>query len=317
MASELKKSLTLGALFCFLSMLWGGSFVAIKHTIGVIDSYWAAFLRLLIASLALVVIYSFLGKQFFVPRAYRMRIWLTGVLSIGIPFALLFWGEKSVSAGTAGMINGSVPLWTSLLIFFFMGADEKQDLHFKSVIGLSLGFIGVCAIFYPLVQSTSGESLWGGLAILGMSLCYAFGNIFNRSFLKKNDISISASVFQQHLSSTFFLLIAASVLGSPFVDLAQKLNWSVFYSLLYLGIGSTALALIIYFYLLRQMGSMKTSAVAYLIPVFAIFFDALIFGSFPTLIALIGIGLVLLGVFFIRSQSKAAVNKISPHGNKG
>ena len=105
----------LGWLFILLFLIWGCSFVAIKFALMGFPPFLAAALRMLVSIGGLSLFYLLLGKKFRVPREMIVRVWVAGLFMIGFPFALLFWGEQYISAGLAGIINGTVPVW----IFIF------------------------------------------------------------------------------------------------------------------------------------------------------------------------------------------------------
>lgn len=293
-------------LFVLLAAFWGGSFVAIKIALKSIEPSFAASLRLLVAFVALYFVFLLQKKKLSLSKAFRGRVWMLGVLSIALPFGLLFWGEQSVAPGIAGILNGSVPIWTSLILFFFIRTQDKEDIHLKSVFGIVLGFAGILLVFFPILQKSLEAELLGALAIVAMAVCYALGNILNRIILTNGKgISVSAAVFHQHLASVISLFIFSYiVVGSP--DWAGFLkDRDAVYAIIYLGVCSTALALSIYFYLLKEWGSVKVSSVAYLIPVFAILFDWMIFSNTPGLYGFLGISLIFIGVFFIRTSRSA------------
>jgi drug/metabolite transporter (DMT)-like permease len=291
--------------FVLLGFFWGGSFIAIKETVTTLPSWFSAALRLWVATAAIYLMFRFAMKQkLSLPKGTHLRIWISGLVTLGIPFAFLFWGERYVSAGIAGMINGSVPLFTALILclpFRFVGSRRSIDA--KTVFGLGLGFVGVASIFAPLVEAPNSMAVWGAFACIAMSICYALGNILNqRNFSELTDLNLYASVFHQHLASLIFLSLGSLWFdGLPRFDVLFD-SPRLILGILYLGIFSTALALSLYFFLIKRWGSVRTSAVAYIIPVFTLLLDALIFKNIPSTAGLIGIILILAGIFFIRSE---------------
>lgn len=306
-------------LFISLALFWAGSFVAIKEAVQYLSPTYSACFRLFFATMS-VGIYLIVNRfEFSLPKKDLIPVWLLGILAIGLPFSLLFWGEQRISAGIAGMINGSVPIWTAGFMLLFAHREDRHDIHFKSIVGLVIGFFGIILVFYPLAQA-SKDSLLGGLAVVGMALCYALSNVLNKKFLKDIDARRRQSiVFHQHLASFFFLLILAIALEpTPSVSTFIQ-HPRVLMALIYLGVVSTALALSIYYYLLQNMGSLKTSSIAYLIPAFAIVLDFLFFGTVPAVLSLVGILFVFLGVFYVRTSKStlsAGSNQINSKSHK-
>src|SRR4051812_3829434 len=90
-------------LFCLLGLLWGGSFVGIKFVIEDLPPFFGAGIRLAIAVTFLGGFLLWSKDTFKIPQGMHLRVWATGVLSLGLPFALLFWGEQRTSAGIGGI----------------------------------------------------------------------------------------------------------------------------------------------------------------------------------------------------------------------
>src|SRR5258706_10259649 len=77
-------------------------------------------LRVGLALVILTAIFKFEGRSLRVPSRLRWRMWLTGIFSQGLPFSLLFWGERRISAGLAGVLNGPVPPLAVLIGLFLI-----------------------------------------------------------------------------------------------------------------------------------------------------------------------------------------------------
>lgn len=287
--------------FILIAALWGGSFVAIKDVVDVLDPWIAVLLRLVIASLGLTAFLAIRRTRFVLPMKNMLSIWAIGCVSIALPFALLFWGEQSISAGLAGILNGTVPIWTSVLMFFILDAQDEKHLSFRKLFGLVLGFGGLVVIFQPLLLAGKSSSIWGGAAVLAMALCYAIGNVLNRRYMRLYpELPVRTAIYHQHLASTAVLAFTAVLFGDwshSGVLFEKPVLWV---NLSYLGLLSTAFALLVYLHLIKTWGSLRSSAVAYLIPVFAIIFEFLFLGEKPQPSALVGAAFILLGIFCLR-----------------
>lgn len=291
-----------GLLFALLSLFWGGSFIAIKVVVHEIPPVGGAALRVLVGLAVLFAILKGMGKKTAVPFESRWRLWVTGLFSQGFPFALLFWGERSISAGLAGLINGTVPLWT-----FLLGALLNREPAAKSPgawAGVGLGFLGTAFIFGPTLAAPGPGELGGAAACLGMALCYAVGSILARSLLVGDKaVDLYAGVLHQQVAATAFLAGLAAATGSLPADLSPSpAAWG---AVLYLGAASTALAFLIFFRLIRDWGSLKASAVTYVMPVVTLALDQLFFGRWPRLTEALGAGVVLAGVLLLHRQRRS------------
>lgn len=291
-------------LFSLLALFWGGSFIAIKVVVHEIPPFGGAALRVMVGLAGLFAILKAMKKPTAVPWDSRWRLWLTGLFSQGFPFALLFWGERSISAGLAGLINGTVPLWT-----FTLGAALASEPAAKSPRawgGVALGFAGTALIFWPTLVAPGPGELGGVAACLGMALCYAIGSLIARTVLVGDKaVDVYAGVLHQQVAATAFLAILAAATGSLPVGLSPTpAAWG---SILYLGLASTAVAFLIFFRLIRDWGSLRASAVTYVMPVVTLILDQLFFGHWPKPTEAAGAAIVLAGVILLHFQkSKAA-----------
>ena len=292
-------------LFALLAAFWGGSFVAIKFAVQVFPSTFSAMLRVGLALAVLAALFLYQKRDLRVSFPTLRRMWLAGLFAQGLPFALLFWGEKRISPGLAGIINGTVPLFA--FVFGLLMRNGESFTKRKSA-GLLLGFGGIAIICSPLLSfgGTSGE-LEGTAAVFLMAVCYAIGSLLTRSLLSgPAKADFRANAFHQNCASLAFLF-ALSLFAEPWP--AARVVFSspaAVVSILYLGIFSTALAFLIYFHLIREWGAVRASAVTYVAPIIAVFWDYVFFRNVPDRFEIVGVLLVLSGVVLLHSPAPKA-----------
>jgi drug/metabolite transporter (DMT)-like permease len=291
------------ALFFLLAAMWGGSFVAIKFVVAVFPPLFGAALRLGVALAAIGGWFTYERRNLRVDPATRRKMWLAGLFAQGLPFALLFSGERAIAPGLAGIINGTVPLFT----FAFgaaLGAGERVTP--RKTAGLLLGFVGIGAICAPLIAFGGTRAEIVGVAeVVGMSICYAIGSLLTKSLLSGAKADFRANAFHQNCAS--FAFVAAVSLALEPVPAAAVLRsaGAAWTGVLYLGLFSTALAFLIYFHLIREWGAVRASAVTYVAPVFAVFWDFVFFGRVLTAAEFVGVAAILSGVLLLREPAKA------------
>lgn len=262
-------------LFFLLALFWGGSFLAIKNIVEKVPPFTSAFYRLFASTLFLVIIYRKDLMKFLkinVPIKEIFRCAVTGLCSIAIPFAFLFWGEKYISPSLAAIINGTVPLWTiGLSVLFFEGRNE---LSFSKLLGLMLGTLGLIIIFLPKLsfQNRSLE-VFGILSVIAMAIFYGLGVNLNKILISKNkNILFKQSlIIQQTVSTIFLFLLMIIVEGLP--DLNLILVPKILLSVGYLAFFSTALGFIIFYKLINSIGPVKASTVTFFSPAVAVLLD--------------------------------------------
>ena len=287
-------------LFALLAALWGGSFVAIKFVVRDFPPLFGALLRVAVALAALAALFFWQRRNLRVPAALRHRMWLAGVFAQGLPFLLLFWGERLIAPGLAGIINGTVPLWA-----FCIGlARGSEAFTRRKAAGLLLGFAGIAVICAPMLSfSGTRAELTGTAAVFLMAISYAVGSLMTRSLLSGGaKADFRANAFHQNCGSVVFLLVASGFTEAWPSPAAVVHAPAALGSVLYLGIFSTALAFLIYFHLIREWGAVRASAVTYVAPVFAVFWDFVFFRNVPPPSEVVGVAAILAGVVLLNGR---------------
>ncbi|EQC52210.1 DMT family transporter [Bacteriovorax sp. DB6_IX] len=291
-------------LFCTLALFWGGSFVAIKYLIHDVPAFTAALYRVFFAVIFMLIIFNrklklpvgWFGREFFVSCG-------TGLISIGIPFSLLFWGEKYVTPSMAGVLNGTVPLWTSVISILFFSGLKDMTLH--KFLGLIMGFCGIALIFGPkIVFSGNIEEVYGLIAICIMAVFYGLGNNLNARLLSQNKvIKGNINIVIQQISSVLYLIIAVLIFnGVPdFSLLLKPQNYS---SVLYLSLFSTCFAFLIFYHLIHHFGAVKASTVTFFVPPVALILDMIIFNRVLTKFEAIGAGVIFVSMYLLKNRVK-------------
>lgn len=287
-----------------VALLWGGSFVAIKFAILAWPPFFSVVLRMLFTLLALVVINFLLNKSVKINFALRWRIWIIGIFALGIPFTSLFWGERFVAPGLAGIINSTTLIWVFLfsLVLF---KQEQQHLLLK-IAGILTGFLGIIIIFWPMLKlDKTHMELLGAVAVLIMALSYAIASILNQYFFTTyGKIDLYTNLYHQTWGALGFALLLSAIFE-------KWPSWHIFLNstdailgTLYLGIGSTAIGWLLYYHLIREWGAVRANLTSYLVPITALLDDYLFFHRIPLISEIIGVVIILLAVFMINSTKK-------------
>jgi drug/metabolite transporter (DMT)-like permease len=288
-------------LFVALALFWGGSFVAIKIVVATVPPFWAAATRLIAALLAIYVALRISKTDLRIHPSLRTKVWFSGLVSQGIPFALLFWGERVISPGLSGILNGTTPLFT--FVFGLLLLRKHEPFTIKKLLGLILGIAGIFCIFGPrLAAGVDNSNALATLAVGVMSVSYGLGTILNKSVMVHPEHpSLNVSLFHQTMISTLFVTVLALVVEGP-PHLFWYKNPDFILATLYMGWISTALAFFIYFKLLNEWGALRASAVAYLLPLSAVFLDYVINRNLPLATDAIGAIVILTGMILLRGR---------------
>ena len=298
-------------IFSILAVIWGCSFIAIKFSIAVLPPFFAAGMRVFIGVMPPLVIALYRRSDWPRTRALWGHALGLGMVSMGLPWALLFWGEQYVSSALASILNSTVPIFVAVLAVFFLRGQEHSN--WIKISGVALGFAGVLVIFAPDLSfsnfTQNNMSLFGMGAIMLMSVSYAVNFIWLKRvqhlmdwFVLLSLQGISATAFLFTLSMLFETIDVQSLLQHPGFTKAVA-------SLFYLGLLSTFLGWLLAMVLLKRLGALGAGAVTYAAPLVAIFADWFYYGTWPTSPQLIGAALIFFGLALINWLSRYGMVK--------
>jgi len=216
-----------------------------------------------------------------------------GIVGNFLPFYLISWSEQYIQSSTAGILMGVSPILTLILSHFFTKDDRFTISKFVSI---CIGFIGVLFIFEIdslfNISSFNSIQLLSKFLIILAALGYMISNIVAYNTLKHID----------SFSITFFATFFGALVSIPFLvlsEFSQPSNISVesVLPILYLGLFPTALAFQLRYHITKTSGPVFLSYVAYLIPIFAIIWGFLLLSEKIHYSSIIGIFLILFGVY--------------------
>jgi drug/metabolite transporter (DMT)-like permease len=204
-----------------------------------------------------------------------------------VPFTLIAWAERTVDAGLATVLNSTSPIFTFLLT---AAITRHEAVTARKLFGVVAGVCGIGLIIGVQAFDGLGRELWAQLAIVAATVCYAGAAIFGRGFKGLDPIMPAAGSL---LCGAAILVPASLLIDRPWTlePSAQSLL-----ALLGLSVISTALAFLIYFRLLQTLGSVGTTAQAYLRVPIGVAIGVLFLGETPTPSAWAGLVCVILGV---------------------
>jgi len=278
--------------FILLALVWGSSFLWIKIAVEEIGPFTLVAFRLLYGLIGLLAVVAIQKRSFPRDRRTLLAYVFMGVFNTAVPFVLISWGETKIDSGLAAILNGTVPLFTIVIAHFWL-QDEKITL--PRIIGLIVGFVGVVM----LVSRNLGPAglqfdIWGELAVIAASICYAVAITFSRKYLRNQ---------QPVVQSTMVMLIADALLwlsipiAEPSFQLpALPLTWI---ALLWLGLLGSCIAYLLFFFLINSWGPTRASVVTYTFPVTGLVLGVLFLNEIVDWRLLVGTALVVGGILVL------------------
>jgi drug/metabolite transporter (DMT)-like permease len=251
-----------GARLAALAAIWGASFLFLRIAAPAIGVVATADLRMLIAAAALAAYFRFTGFDAQWRRWWRHYL-LIGALNSAAPFLLYSYSALELSVGLMAVINATSPMWGAVL----SAALLRERLSARRATGLMLGVVGVA-----LVSGPQRSSAWLAIAAaLGAAFCFGLtGAVLRRS--ARDTAARGMAVGTQVMGG---LLLLPLVLASP----PEMPGAAAMGSLLGLGLLCGAVAYILYFRLIVDIGATGALTVTYLIPIFGLLFGALLLGE--------------------------------------
>jgi drug/metabolite transporter (DMT)-like permease len=281
---NLKREL---ALLMALATLWGASYTFIKIGVETIPPITLIATRTLIAGLLLLAVLRIRGLSLPKDRATWARFLFQACLNSAIPFTLIAWAEKTVDAGLAAILNSTTPIFAFLLTALL---TRHEPVTGRKLFGVAAGIAGITLVVGLEALNGAGDQLPAQLAIVAATICYAGAAIFGRGF-KSLDPMVPAAGS----------LICGAVILMP-LSLAIDRPWTLtpstgsILALLCLSVFSTALAFVIYFRLVHTLGSVGTTAQAYLRVPIGVAIGVIFLGESLSSTALVGLACVITGV---------------------
>lgn len=290
-SSEIPVYLTLAA----VTMVWGGTFVAGRFLAGGLSPIFAASLRFLLASAALLGFLCLARVPLARPTpAQWLQLMLLGLFGIFFYNLCFFYGLQYINASRASLIvalNPAVIGVASWLLF-------KERLGRSKVLGISICIAGAGVVIVsrnPALLMSTPDAWKGDLLIFGCVVGWGVYSLFSRRL--NQSLGPLQTVTYSILIGTFMLWTLAAVRGELNWTALSDLGRPQWLSLIYLGVFGSALAYIGYYDGIRKIGATRSGVFIALNPLTAVILGALLLGEQLTPLMYVGAVLILAGIY--------------------
>ena len=287
-----------------LGAIWGASFMFIKVGGAEMAPFFLVEMRLGLAALTMILISAADRAIWRGLREHWRPLVVMGLINCALPYTLITWGEVHISSGLAAIYNATAPLWGAALGLVWAWGERMSAGRFA---GLLVGLAGVVLVVSGnLAQGGTGTMvLLGQGAVLLAALSYAVSGIFGRHMLKGVPLRVAAT--GQLLAGALMILPVAA-----FQVPAQMPSALALGAVAVLAVLGTALASVMYYWLLSRVGAMGALLVTYLLPGFALAWGALLLDEAITITAVLGLALVLLGITITSGRAAWLISRFRP-----
>lgn len=274
-----------------LAIIWGTAFVFIDVGLNSVSPGGVAFIRLTLGAIILALYARSRGHHFPALTDPKWLWWMAlGFFGNALPFYLIPWAQQDIPSALAGILLAVMPLSTVVLAHFFAG-ERMTGWKFA---GFLVGLVGVIILIGPsALADLGGPKFLAQIAVLVAALAYAVNVIIARR-APGMPASLSAAG----------MLIGASLWAAPlgiWQEIASERTFDIWawMSVVWLGIGPTAITSVIYLRLITNAGASFMATVNYLVPIVAVI-AGLALGEAIGLGAILGLTVILAGIAIAR-----------------
>jgi drug/metabolite transporter (DMT)-like permease len=282
------------ALVCFF---WGTTWVAAKAGVSFMPALQLAGMRQFLGGSCFIVFFLYKGERW--PRGKEWRpILILSFLNFLLSNGLSTWGVHYITAGLGAIIGAIFPLWLVIIGLF----TARNRMPLKAILGLVLGFGGICIIFYEHLHDFLNPGFLRGILLsLVATWAWAFGTIYTKQQAASFNPYFSLGL-QMVISSIVLITITQTTsIGIPFT----AIPWQSWAAMGYMVLFGSIITFIAYIYALQNLPTERVSVYAYINPIVALLLGALLFSEKLTVFIGIGGLVTLLGVYMVNRTFKA------------
>ena len=218
---------------------------------------------------------------------------IIGIIGGGFAFLLFFNGLKLTSAGRAGFFHKTLPLYVTVLAFFFL----KEKINIKQTMALLLMIVGTLVMVSS--QIPFGE-MWlnpqtGDLLVIGATILWAIENVVAKKAMIKGEHNFVVSFARMFFGGVVLFGIALITNKIGILVELSSIQW------MYILISTLMLFgyVLTYYWAIRYINVSKAASILLISPVITLIAGMFLLGEPAPLLQLIGSAIILIGAYFI------------------
>lgn len=258
-------------------LITGGTHIVAKAVVTDIDAVTLTFVRSLVSSVGLLALFIVREKRLKIEKKDWRMMFILGFLGLVINQFFYLHGLKFSTAANGALLYATTPVMVLVLSHFMLG----ERITRRKTAGVLLAFAGITIVIFERGVDFSSNYAFGNLMILIAVLAWAFFTILGKPMILKYGAFHTTCVAMISGMFLFFPVGLASSLSFPFAAITP-LQWG---GILYLGIGTSILGYVLWYYVLGRIEVSKAAVFANGQPIIAtllslIFLDYSITGQF-------------------------------------
>jgi drug/metabolite transporter (DMT)-like permease len=278
------------SLFLAMSVIWGVPYLLIKVAVDEVSPVLVVFVRCAVGA-ALLLPWTIATGQLRPALRHWRALLLFTVLEMAAPWLLLSYAEQSLSSSLTGLLVATVPFVAALAGRL---AGEEERLTPVRLAGMGIGVVGIVAL---LGLDIEGVNLVALVAVALTVVGYATGPLVISRALPEVPGAAASSI------ALFVTAVAYAPFAVPQWDQVAAASSPALLSLVGLGAICTALALALFFALIREVGPQRALVITFVNPAVAVLLGVLLLDEPFTLGIAIGLPVVLVGCVLATRRS--------------
>jgi drug/metabolite transporter (DMT)-like permease len=277
----------------FAGFVWGASFIFIAAGVDHFSPGVVTFGRMLFGALTLAFFPT--ARKVKIDREDWPRIVLVGVTWLAFPMTLFPVAQRHISSGLAGMLNGSIPLFTAVIASIALTRLPGRN----QMIGLTTGLLGIVCLGIPALHD-GGSSMLGVLLVIVACASYGFAATLNVPLAQKY------GAIPTFWRAQWVALILTAPYGLWGAVNDSQWNTRSAVAVVILGIGGTALAFLAMVSMSARVGSTRAASLTYFEAIVALILGVLFRHETVRTLEVIGCGILLCGAWLVSRQDVAS-----------
>jgi drug/metabolite transporter (DMT)-like permease len=287
------RKTTISLLLVLVSLVWAGSFIAVKVTVDEIPPIHLGFLRFLVATPIMIALIFLLKKDKRIPiRKEFLSLLVLGLTGVTLLYLFQFIGIEYTTASTSSVLISTNVVFIVFLSTVFL----KEVFTLKKTFGVILSFVGVATVIFAQSNnetiSFNNQFIIGCVLVLLSAFCWALYSIVGKRLLAKYD----------PFTVTTYAFVLGTIMFLPFVytdaiNVIQNVSFDGWMAVLYLAVFCSVFGYVAWYYVLSKVDAGKAAVFLNFIPLFTIMLSLLLINEVPNLVFIVGAFLIIFGVY--------------------
>jgi len=283
-----------------VALIWGGNFVTYKILLGTLSPTGLLAVRFIAVTALLVAILWVTGRLRHNEPGMWLRLFLAGVLIMGVQQILFVHGLNLTAAGEGALLFATAPIFTALMVTL----AGTESIAASNWVGVVAAFGGVAMVILGGGETTGAPAsrVTGDLLMLGSAILYALFMVLSKGLMTRYG-PLKVVTFAYMFGA---LVVVPAGAHEALTDDWSRLGPACWFCLAYLIVLAGSYGFCVWYWRILRTSSARVAVYQYAVPVVAMIAAAIWLGERPTAIQLLGALLVLTGLAFARRPAPTA-----------